>query len=155
MCFRPFPTYAYTHRLDAHDERALMDREYAFGSNARYVPPGVTYCELIWEGLHDFTLIVLIVAAVVSTSLGVIEDPAGGWHEGVAILIAVVLVLNVGAFNDLQKDKKFRELNDENSRVMVKARGAKNKQKICSSMRARAAVCCCLLCVARTNDHIL
>ena len=28
--------------LDANDDQELQDREYAFGSNARYIPPGVT-----------------------------------------------------------------------------------------------------------------
>jgi len=71
----------------------------------------LSYFAIIWEGLHDFTLIILILSATVSIILGVtLEDPKTGWIEGCAILVAVGLVLNVAAINDMQKDKQFREL---------------------------------------------
>lgn len=82
-----------------------------FGSNKKAERPKLNYFELIWEGLHDFTLIVLILASVFSIILGVtLEDPSTGWIEGAAILVAVGLVVNVAAINDLQKDAQFREL---------------------------------------------
>ena len=85
----------------------------------------------IWEALHDKVLILLIISAIVSVGtywqnqelairstiivLGVIpgisEDPESGWIEGVAIMIAVVIVVMVTAINDLQKDRQFRALN--------------------------------------------
>merc|ERR1740130_1234537 len=52
------------------DEAEFEARRQHFGSNARPPQHKVTYCELIWEGLHDFTLIVLICAAVVSLVIG-------------------------------------------------------------------------------------
>ena len=59
----------------------------------------------------DATLIVLIVAAVVSLVVGVMEDPAKGWIEGAAILFAVLLVAVVTATNDFNKESQFRKLN--------------------------------------------
>jgi len=59
--------------------------------------------ELVWEALQDKTLIMLIVAAVVSLALGLHENPATGWIEGTAIIVAVALVVSVGATNDYQK----------------------------------------------------
>lgn len=48
---------------------------------------------------------------MVSIVLGVtIEDPKTGWIEGVAILFAVVLVLNVTAYNNIQQNQQFIEL---------------------------------------------
>jgi len=38
------------------------------------------------------------------------SEKAAGWIEGVAILIAVVVVVLVTAFNDWQKEKQFRGL---------------------------------------------
>eukprot|EP00753_Platysulcus_tardus_P017632 PLAT6452.2.p1 GENE.PLAT6452.2~~PLAT6452.2.p1 ORF type:complete len:1197 (+),score=723.54 PLAT6452.2:25-3591(+) len=94
----------------------FAERERVFGSNATEEAEPATYWDLIWEGLHDFTLVLLIVAAVVSIVLGIItEGPEEGWYEGVAILLAVVLVLNVAAINDLQKDKQFRDVNRINN----------------------------------------
>ena len=60
---------------------------------------------------NDATLIVLIVAAVVSFAVGIIEDPAKGWIEGAAILFAVLLVAVVTATNDYNKESQFRKLN--------------------------------------------
>ena len=45
----------------------------------------------------------LIVAALVSLALGIHENPSTGWIEGFAILVAVSLVVTVGATNDYQK----------------------------------------------------
>ena len=62
-----------------------------------------TLLQLIWEALQDKTLIMLIVAALVSLALGIHENPSTGWIEGFAILVAVSLVVTVGATNDYQK----------------------------------------------------
>ena len=43
-------------------------------------------------------------------SVGVVEEENHGWIEGVAILIAVVIVVLVTAFNDWSKEKQFRGL---------------------------------------------
>ena len=107
--------------LDENNEEDLSERRRVFGHNGRPEAHRVTYWELIWEGLHDVTLIILLIAAVVSIALGVVDDPVEGWHEGAAILLAVVIVLNVGAFNDLAKDKKFRQLNEVNNNRTCKA----------------------------------
>jgi Ca2+ transporting ATPase len=51
------------------------------------------------------------------------------WIEGVAILMAVVIVTQVSAINDLQKEKKFARLQDENQRrkaVTVVRDGTRN-----------------------------
>lgn len=63
------------------------------------------------ESFQDATLIVLIVAAVVSFVVGLIEDPAKGWIEGAAILFAVLVVAVVTATNNYNKESQFRKLN--------------------------------------------
>ena len=50
------------------------------------------------------------------------EGIQSGWLDGAAILFAVVIVLNVTAINDLQKDKQFRQLNAINNRRSIKVR---------------------------------
>lgn len=54
-----------------------------------------------------------------------------GWLEGVAILVAVLIVLNVTAANDMQKDRQFRQLNAINNRKLIKV------------VRARCCHCHC------------
>eukprot|EP01102_Stenamoeba_stenopodia_P019978 TRINITY_DN7650_c0_g2_i1.p1 TRINITY_DN7650_c0_g2~~TRINITY_DN7650_c0_g2_i1.p1 ORF type:complete len:1066 (+),score=297.26 TRINITY_DN7650_c0_g2_i1:223-3420(+) len=56
------------------------------------------------------------------------DEPAGeggeapGWIEGVAILVAVTLVVGVTSFNDYNKEKQFRQLTAQNEDQMIKVK---------------------------------
>ncbi|KAG7329408.1 hypothetical protein KOW79_007582 [Hemibagrus wyckioides] len=113
--------------LDADD---LARRKEEFGKN--FIPPKKpkTFLQLVWEALQDVTLIILEVAAMISLGLSFYRPPdaerencgraAGGveddteadtgWIEGAAILLSVVCVVLVTAFNDWSKEKQFRGL---------------------------------------------
>ncbi|XP_053270688.1 plasma membrane calcium-transporting ATPase 1a isoform X1 [Pleuronectes platessa] len=108
----------------------IEKRKTVFGQN--FIPPKKpkTFLQLVWEALQDVTLIILEVAAIVSLGLsfykppdakrdncgraaGGIEDEneaEAGWIEGVAILLSVICVVLVTAFNDWSKEKQFRGL---------------------------------------------
>ena len=96
----------------------LEQRRTAFGSNV--IPPKKpkTFLKLVWDALHDVTLIILEVAAIISFALGFynppdedgVDEDETGWIEGVAILVAVIIVVLVTAFNDYTKEKQFRGL---------------------------------------------
>uniref|UniRef100_A0A8C6Z9W5 Calcium-transporting ATPase n=1 Tax=Nothoprocta perdicaria TaxID=30464 RepID=A0A8C6Z9W5_NOTPE len=99
-------------------------REAVFGKN--FIPPKKpkTFLQLVWEALQDVTLIILEIAAIVSLGLSFYQPPGGneacnksekgegetGWIEGAAILLSVVCVVLVTAFNDWSKEKQFRGL---------------------------------------------
>jgi P-type Ca2+ transporter type 2C len=88
---------------------------------------------LIWRTYNDKILILLTIAAVVSLSLGLYETFSGGssvdWVEGVAICVAIIIVVLVGAFNDYQKEKQFIKLNKRKDDREVKAiRSGKSMQ---------------------------
>ncbi len=103
------------------EDVADPEREEIYGSNRTVEKKGANYFELIWDALQDPTLIILIIAALISIVLGVWTEGWGtGWIDGAAILIAVVIVVNVTAINDLQKDKQFRELNAINNKKLIK-----------------------------------
>ncbi len=105
----------------------LDDRTKHFGINQLPEKKPKSFFELAWEALHDKVLILLSVAAVVSFALGLYEtfgqppeyDPEGNeipkveWVEGVAIIIAVLIVVLVGAANDYQKELQFAKLNNK------------------------------------------
>lgn len=83
----------------------------AYGTNHFPEPPQQSFISLLLEALQDTTLIILIIAAVVSIILGVIlENPEIGWIEGFAILVAVFLVSVISAGNDYSKELQFRSL---------------------------------------------
>ncbi|XP_066903814.1 plasma membrane calcium-transporting ATPase 2 isoform X2 [Halyomorpha halys] len=98
----------------------LEHRRETFGSNTIPPKPPKTFLQLVWEALQDITLIILEIAALVSLGLSLYqpaddqvldEDEAKhGWIEGVAILISVIVVVLVTAFNDYTKERQFRGL---------------------------------------------
>lgn len=65
---------------------------------------------MICEVFDDFILKVLIVAAIVNTVIGMIDDPAHGWVEGCGILFAICVIVFVTVGNDMVKEKQFQEL---------------------------------------------
>lgn len=73
------------------------------------------FLEFVWEASQDKILILLAVAAGISL---VVHFQNGGWIEGVAILLAVVIVVLVNAVNDWKKDLLFRSLNQKSKEGM-------------------------------------
>lgn len=62
-----------------------------------------SYCEILLGALDDFTLKILMVAAVISIVINIIieeHERDTAWIEGFAILCAVALSSNVQAFDD-------------------------------------------------------
>jgi len=106
------------------DRSDLEHRRDYFGSNTIPPKPPKTFLALVWEALQDVTLIILQIAAAVSLALSFYKPPKNDeevvddsqshadWIEGVAILLAVVIVVLVTAFNDWSKEKQFRGLQD-------------------------------------------
>ncbi|XP_072341053.1 plasma membrane calcium-transporting ATPase 1 isoform X1 [Scyliorhinus torazame] len=107
----------------------LDQRHQVFGEN--FIPPkkAKTFLQLVWEALQDVTLIILEIAAIISLGLSFYKPPGenneacgtaaggedegeseAGWIEGVAILVSVICVVLVTAFNDWSKEKQFRGL---------------------------------------------
>ena len=92
-------------------EAASKSRAGAFGRNSMPPAEEETWWELFVAAFEDTTVLVLCGAAAVSLCVGVYDDPAKGWIEGVAILAAVLIVAVVTATNDYQKQVQFRALN--------------------------------------------
>lgn len=96
-------------------------RRGVFGTNIYEKPPLKTIWEHAWEALHDPMLIILCIAGLVSLVLGAIEHPNSGWIEGLAIWVAVILVVAVGSFNNWSQEREFRALDEskKKSRCIV------------------------------------
>ncbi|EFN57544.1 hypothetical protein CHLNCDRAFT_6358, partial [Chlorella variabilis] len=104
-------------------------RRAAFGANKFKAIPPKSFFRLWFGNLKDPTLIMLMVAALISTILGAAvpeERENSAWTEGVAIWVAVLVVSLVGAFNDWNKDRQFQKLNAQKDIIEVKVmRGGK------------------------------
>eukprot|EP01115_Flamella_aegyptia_P003788 TRINITY_DN17074_c0_g2_i1.p1 TRINITY_DN17074_c0_g2~~TRINITY_DN17074_c0_g2_i1.p1 ORF type:complete len:153 (-),score=40.56 TRINITY_DN17074_c0_g2_i1:45-503(-) len=101
----------------AESESELNDRISCFGPNQFEEPPSKNYFQLLWNSLKEPILILLSVCAIIEIILGTtLEENGTGWIDGVAILIAVILVSNVTAGTDYDKERKFRALNSVKKR---------------------------------------
>ena len=94
-----------------------------FGENKRHQRKIRTVCSMIGEVFEDFILRVLCVAAVVSTTLGIIKDGwAHGFQEGAGICIAIVIIVLVTVINDYAKEKQFQDLMAKSDVLSTKVR---------------------------------
>jgi P-type Ca2+ transporter type 2C len=92
-----------------NSDGGFTDRRRIFGENRLPDKKQKTIFELAWQTYNDKVLILLTIAAVVSLALGLYQTfgashEEGGaqveWVEGVAILVAIILVVVVGTVND-------------------------------------------------------
>lgn len=117
-------------------------------------PHLLSSCPRATQAAQDGTLIVLVIAAVLSLiagalppqidslriavapfalrsvltpplcgpcspPTGLIENAEEGWHDGTAILFAVLLVINVSAYNDYNQSLQFRALNADKKNIPI------------------------------------
>jgi Ca2+-transporting ATPase len=116
----------HSERINKYGNNVLPDRQ------------GKSFLSLVWTAFQDKVLIILSIAAAVSLAVGLyqtfgIEHENGeakvDWVEGVAIMLAVVIVVLVGSINDYQKEKAFAKLNKKKEdRKMAVLRGGQESQ---------------------------
>lgn len=126
--------------LKSNDKNDLESRKAQFGPNEIPQAESKSFFFLMWEALQDTTLIILIICAVISLLLSFyhdssqipdeeysqIKEPNVEWIEGTAILIAVIVVVLVTAFNDWSKERQFRGLQskiDSDKKISVLRNG--------------------------------
>ena len=102
------------------DCESFVDRRKFFGDNRLPIKPSPSFLSLMWAAYNDHVLFLLTGAAIISLALGLYQtfgtkhtpdNPPVQWVEGVAILVAIVVITLAGAANDYQKECKFRKLN--------------------------------------------
>lgn len=112
----------------SHGDNKFSDRQRIFGDNRLPERKSKTLWGLAWMALHDPVLILLSIAAVVSLALGLYQtfgptDEEGArveWVEGVAIIVAIAIVVLVGAGNDWAKERQFVKLSKKKDDREVK-----------------------------------
>ncbi|RDL41841.1 putative calcium P-type ATPase NCA-2 [Venustampulla echinocandica] len=106
-------------RSPASDE-AFFDRKRIYSDNRLPVKKGKSLLQLMWITYNDKVLMLLSIAAVISLAIGLYqtfgtahdaEHPPIEWVEGVAIIVAILIVVIVGSLNDYQKERQFVKLN--------------------------------------------
>jgi Ca2+-transporting ATPase len=122
-------THAATQPNTAPKE-AFADRKRVFSDNRLPEKKAKNILQLAWMAYNDKVLILLSIAAVISLALGLYQTfgvehedgvPGVEWVEGVAIMVAIIIVVVVGAANDWQKERQFVKLNKKKEDRVVKA----------------------------------
>jgi len=94
------------------DSSDAVRRRNEYGSNEPPVSEMTSYLQFLLEAFTDFTVLMLSGAAIVSIGLAFgYEKTPGSYAEGFAILISILIVTNVTAINDYNKQKQFAKLN--------------------------------------------
>jgi Ca2+-transporting ATPase len=108
----------------------FSSRKRVFRDNRLPEKKGKSLLQLMWITYNDKVLILLSAAALVSLAIGLYQtfgqehdpnNPAVEWVEGVAIIVAIVIVVMVGSLNDYQKERQFAKLNKKKQDRLVKA----------------------------------
>ncbi|GKT41889.1 calcium-transporting ATPase PAT1 [Colletotrichum spaethianum] len=107
----------------------FSDRKHAFRDNRLPAKKQKSFLQMVWIAYNDKVLILLTIAAVVSLALGLYEtfgqahapgEARVEWVEGVAIMIAIIIVVLVGSINDWKMQRQFNTLNKKNDDRTIK-----------------------------------
>ncbi|KAK1782143.1 hypothetical protein QBC45DRAFT_6482 [Copromyces sp. CBS 386.78] len=115
--------------LDHNAGGSYADRRRVYRENRLPEKKSKTLLQLAWTTYNDKVLILLTIAAVVSLALGLYQTFGGKhepgeakveWVEGVAIMVAIIIVVLVGTLNDWQMERQFNQLNKKHNDRTVK-----------------------------------
>ncbi|WQF79137.1 Putative P-type ATPase, HAD superfamily, P-type ATPase, transmembrane domain superfamily [Colletotrichum destructivum] len=98
----------------------FTDRRRIYGENRVPGRKPKTFLQLLWMAFNDKLMFLLTASATVSLALGIYQSVADAgqgtsieWVEGVAIIVAVAVIVLATAINDYQKNSKFQNLNQK------------------------------------------
>ncbi|KAL1330457.1 hypothetical protein AAHE18_12G111000 [Arachis hypogaea] len=116
---------------DGVSQDSIHNRQQIYGLNHYTERPSKSFLMFVWEALHDLTLIILIVCALVSIAIGL---PTEGWpkgvYDGLGIILSVFLVVTVTAISDYQQSLQFRDLDKEKKKLFVQVTRDGKRQKV-------------------------
>jgi P-type Ca2+ transporter type 2C len=97
-------------------EKPFADRKRVFKDSYLPAKKPKNIFQIMWASYNDKVLILLTVAAILSLAIGLYQtfgtatNPPVEWIEGVAIIVAIVIIVVVGSINDYQKERQFAKL---------------------------------------------
>ncbi|KAI8683991.1 Calcium-transporting ATPase [Fusarium keratoplasticum] len=123
---------------DPHPTGVFCDRKKVFRDNRLPEKKTKSLLEIAWTTYNDKVLILLTIAAIISLALGLYQtfggdhkegEPKVEWVEGVAIIVAIVIVVLVGTINDWHMQRQFTRLTKKtNDRMVNVIRSGKSQE---------------------------
>jgi Ca2+-transporting ATPase len=121
-----------------HSDEPFADRKRVFKDNHLPTRKTKNIFQIMWITYNDKVLILLTVAAIISLGIGLYQtfgtahtatNPPIEWIEGVAIIVAIVVIVAVESVNDYQKERQFAKLYEKKQDRNVKViRSGKSQQ---------------------------
>jgi len=117
-----FTTKSKTRDEDPYGTAIIAQRRAIFLDNHLPTKRELTFLNRAWMTYNDPVLFLLTAAAAVSLAIGLYQtfttahtpdNPSVEWVEGVAIIIAIVIIVLVGSINDWAKSREFKKLNEK------------------------------------------
>ncbi|XP_047955968.1 calcium-transporting ATPase 2, plasma membrane-type-like [Salvia hispanica] len=109
----------------------LSRRQELYGINKFQESEPRSFWVFVWEALHDMTLMILGVCALVSLVVGIATE---GWprgsHDGLGIVASILLVVFVTASSDYRQSLQFRDLDKEKKKISVQVTRNGYRQKM-------------------------
>ncbi|KAG6401230.1 hypothetical protein SASPL_138080 [Salvia splendens] len=109
----------------------LGRRQELYGVNKFQESEPRSFWVFVWEALHDMTLMILGVCALVSLVVGIATE---GWprgsHDGLGIVASILLVVFVTASSDYRQSLQFRDLDNEKKKISVQVTRNGYRQKM-------------------------
>ena len=108
----------------------LQMRREAFDNNLRYREPMPTFWFFVKDAFNDEILQILCFCAIIEISVGLsplTENPGYDAFDGIGIVFAILVIVITTAVTNYNKEKKFKQLSDENFKkfqVVVTRNGA-------------------------------
>ncbi|CAA7387823.1 unnamed protein product [Spirodela intermedia] len=98
----------------------LKRRQEIYGINKFTESQPRSFWLFVWEALHDMTLMILGVCALVSLVVGItMEGWPKGAHDGLGIVASILLVVFVTAISDYRQSLQFKDLDKEKKKISM------------------------------------
>ena len=99
------------------NSNSLQMRRQAFDNNLRYREPMPSFWFFVKDAFGDEILQILCFCAVIEISVGLspfTENPGYDAFDGIGIVFAIAVIVITTAVTNYNKEKKFKQLSDEN-----------------------------------------
>lgn len=114
-----FKTTKMETKFNGLTENEVIESRKKYGKNVLTPPPSTPWWKLYLEKFKDPIIIILIVAAVISLGIGIMEN---SFIESIGIIVAIALATGVGFAMEYSAKKKFDILNQVSDTEPVKVR---------------------------------
>lgn len=109
----------------------IPSRQNIYGINRYVEKPSRGFWMFVWEALHDLTLIILLVSAVVSIGVGnATEGWPKGMYDGLGIIMSIFLVVIVTAISDYNQSLQFKDLEKQKKNIIIQVTRDGCRQKV-------------------------